>query len=179
MATLKPDTDVQVESQPDIEVIESKAQPPALSHPAVMTGLTIRELEMLPRLEELSRIDTMVVEGSTAIKDEVIGAIACQATKEVEGVADVGVSSFRRLFAETFRGAERRARGVSVEAGRKEAIVDITVKLTYGFPVPQTVVDIRRNVAERLLNLCGLYAKEINVNVASLNIPSKMPGRVK
>jgi uncharacterized alkaline shock family protein YloU len=57
--------------------------------------------------------------------------------------------------------------------------VDINIKLTYGFPVPQTVISIRRNIAERLLNLCGLYAKEINVNVDSLDFPNRMPGRVQ
>jgi uncharacterized alkaline shock family protein YloU len=178
MATRKPNPDVDVTSEPDIEVIES-TRSPVLSQSSVMTSLTIRELEMLPKLEALSKIDHLVVDGTTTIKDDVIGAIACQATKEVEGVADVGAGSFRRLIAERFGGAQRRARGVQVEAGRKEAIVDINIKLTYGFPVPQTVISIRRNIAERLLNLCGLYAKEINVNVDSLDFPNRMPGRVQ
>jgi uncharacterized alkaline shock family protein YloU len=163
----------------DVEIIEGQVQSSDAPKPAILTGLTIRELEMLPKLEELSRISHLVVEGSTTIKDEVIGAIASQAAMEVQGVSQVGTSSFRKFFSERFGGAERRARGVQVEAGKKEAIVDIAVKLVYGFPVPQTVISIRHNIAERLLSLCGLHAKEINVNVDSLEFPAKIPGRVQ
>jgi hypothetical protein len=38
---------------------------------------------------------------------------------------------------------------------------------------------VRHNVAGRLLTLCGLVAKEINVRVVGMEFPERMPGRVE
>ena len=54
------------------------------------------------------------IAGQTTIDDQVIGAIANTAAREVEGVTSLGTSSVRRLLAERLGGAERRARGVGV-----------------------------------------------------------------
>ena len=53
--------------------------------PQVMSALTITELEMLPKLEELRRMEEISVGGSTHIHNEVIAAIAGLATRETEG----------------------------------------------------------------------------------------------
>ncbi len=157
---------------------ETKVQSGALPQ-QVMTGLIVRELEMLPKLEAIKNMGTLVVGGTTTISDEVIGAIVNQATTEIDGVAQVGSSSLKRVLAERIGGTERRARGVNVEAGRKEAIVDITVRLIYGYSVPQTVIQIRHSVADKLLNLAGLTAKEVNIRIASLDFPDRLRGRVQ
>jgi len=83
------------------------------------------------------------------------------------------------MVAERIGGAQKRARGVDVEAGSKEAILEITVRMTYGYSIPHTVILIRQNVTEKLLNLCGLVAKEINIRVVGLEFPDKLPGRVQ
>jgi len=157
---------------------DTKIQSGALPQ-QVMTGPIVRELEMLPKLEAIKNMGTLVVGGTTTISDEVIGAIVNQATTEVEGVAQVGSSSLRSILAERVGGTERRARGVNVEAGRKEAIVDITVRLIYGYSVPQTVIQIRHSVADKLLKLAGLTAKEVNIRIASLDFPDRLRGRVQ
>ena len=76
-------------------------------------------------------------------------------------------------------GAERRARGVEVEMGRREVIVDIGLKVIYGYSIPMTVIKVRQIVADRLLRLCGLVIKEINIRVTCLEFPTRMPGRVQ
>ena len=145
----------------------------------VMSELTVRDLEMLPRMEEISKITSIPVEGSTNIYDEVIAAVAGFAAKEVDGVADVGTSSIGRVLSERFSGANRRARGVTVEAGQREAILDLTVRVYYGVSIPHVVTNLRQNVADRVLKTCGLIAKEINVRVAALEFSDSMPGRVR
>ena len=145
----------------------------------VMSDLTVRDLEMLPRMDELSRITTIPVEGSTNIYDEVIAAVASFAAKEVEGVADVGTSSIGRVLSERFSGANRRARGVTVEAGKREAILDLTIRVYYGVSIPHVVTNLRQNVADKVLKICGLVAKEINVRVAALEFSDSVPGRVR
>ena len=137
-----------------------------------------KEQEMVPRLAELENLREIEVGGETDINDDVIGAIAGVATREIEGVDSLGTSSIRRTIAERVGGVEERSRGVAVEAGRREAILDIDVRVVYGYSIPEVVVKVRQNVARRVLELCGLLAKEININVIGISFPERMPGRV-
>ncbi len=157
----------------------SPRRPTASMGGQVMGGLTIRELEMMRKMDEIDRLEEIPVGGITSIEPEVIGAIAGVAAQSVAGVASLGNASLRRTIRERFGHAERRARGVDVEAGRREAILDINVRVVYGYSIPQTVISVRQVVADRLLNLCGLVAKEINVRVTSIEFPPRMPGRVQ
>jgi len=136
-----------------------------------MVEKRITEKEMKARLEEIEKAEEFVVAGETTIDDEVIGAIAGVAAREVEGVASLGTSSIRRTVVERLGRAEEKARGVEVEAGKKEAIVDITLNILYGFSIPKIIIEVRKKVAYRLLELVGLIAKEINVNVVGIEFP--------
>ena len=135
--------------------------------------------EMGEKLEEIASDHEYTIIGETDIDDEVVGALAAEAAREIEGVADIGTSSIRRTLLERFGGHEKRSRGVGVEAGKKEAIVDLTIKVIYGFNIPQLIIDIRKRVAARLLELVGLVTKEINVHVVGVEFPDRMPGRVQ
>lgn len=144
-----------------------------------MVQQMIREQEMVPRLAELGLLQEIHVGGETNISDDVVGAIAGVAAREIEGIASLGTSSLRRSIAERVGGADQRARGVAVEAGRREAILDIDVRVVYGFSIPETIVKVRQNVAHRVLELCGLVSKEINIGVVGIEFPGRMPGRVE
>lgn len=119
-----------------------------------------------------------VIPGESIIEDEVVASIAGTAAKEVEGVANLGKSSVRRLVAGAIAGAGGKARqGVSVEVGHKEAIVDLQLDVIYGFNIPKLVAEVRKKVASRLLEIAGLTAKEINVRIVSIEIPEKKPAK--
>ena len=131
-------------------------------------------------MEEISRLEEIPVGGTTTnIEPEVIGAMAGVAAQAVEGVASLGTTSLRRTIRERMGGAERKARGIDVEAGRREVILDINLRIIYGYSIPETVVKVRETVADRLLQLCGLVAKEINIRVSGMEFPARMPGRVQ
>lgn len=143
-----------------------------------MTEEGTRDQEMIPTLAELEKIDTIEVGGETAIDDEVIGAVAGVAAREVEGISSLGTRSIKRSIAERMGSREQRARGVEVEAGRREAILDIDVRVLYGYSIPETVVKVRQNVARRVLETFGLVTKEININVVGIDFADRMPGRL-
>lgn len=143
-----------------------------------MTEDGTREEEMLPTLAELENIETIEVGGETAIDDEVIGAVAGVAAREVEGISSLGTRSIKRSIAERMGSREQRARGVEVEAGRREAILDIDVRVLYGYSIPETVIKVRQNVARRVLETFGLVTKEININVVGIDFADRMPGRL-
>ena len=118
------------------------------------------------------------VAGETHIGNEVIASIVGMAARDVEGVASLGKSSVGTAIGERVGSRETRARGVAVEAGRKEAILAIELRVVYGFSIPQVVEKVRESVAQRILALCGLVAKEIRVNIVGIEFPDKLPGRL-
>jgi uncharacterized alkaline shock family protein YloU len=144
-----------------------------------MTQDRIKEKEMVSRIAEIEELREIEVGGETDINDDVIGAVAGVAAREIEGVASLGSSSIRQAIAERVGNAEQRARGVAVEAGRREAILDIDLRVVYGFSIPETVIKVRQNVARRVIEICGLVTKEININVVGIEFPDRMPGRVE
>lgn len=115
------------------------------------------------------------IAGETIIEDDVVASIAGLAAREVEGVAGLGKSSVRRALTERLAGTGEKARlGVGVEVGKKEAIVDLSLVIVYGFNIPKIVTEVRKKVASRLMEIAGLVAKEINVDIASIEFPEKM-----
>ena len=135
--------------------------------------------EMETKLAELETLSEISITGETSIDDEVIAAIAGVACREVEGIFSLGTTSIRRNVGELLRVVDHHARGVTVEAGQREAILDIEIRVLYGHSIPALVLQARQNTARRLLEFCGLVAKEINVKVVGIEFPDRMPGRVE
>jgi uncharacterized alkaline shock family protein YloU len=121
-----------------------------------------------------------VIAGETTIEDDVVASIAGLAAGEVEGVANLGKSSIRRMVAGALGGAGGKAKeGVGVEVGKKEAIVDLTLSVKYGFNIPNIVAEVRKKVASRLQEITGLIAKEINVSIVSIEFGDKAQEKVQ
>ena len=131
----------EVDVSSDLE--HGRLEPAPVVTGQVMGGLTIRELEMMPKMENIERLEEIPIGGTTNIEPDVIGAIAGVAAQSVEGVASLGSTSLRRAVRERVGGAERRARGVEVEAGRREVVLDINLRIIYGYSIPRIVIDVR------------------------------------
>ena len=114
------------------------------------------------------------LKGETIIEDDVIASIIGLAAKEVKGVVNLGKSSIRRKLTDRLAGAqEKTGRGVGVEVGEKEAIVELDLDVLYGLSIPEIVNEVRKKVASRLLEITGLVAKEINVHIIGIEFPKK------
>ena len=121
------------------------------------------------------------VPGAINIHSGVIEAIVGQAASTVEGVARVGTGGALPTIARLARTtATQKGSGVQAEAGRHEAILNIDITVEYGHSIPDVVKEIRESVAVKLKEQVGLVAKEINVRVAAIEFPDRMPsGRVE
>ena len=121
------------------------------------------------------------VPGVTEISDGVIAAIVGRAAEQVKGVMKLGTGGLLRAVIDTARSTgAAMAAGVEVEAGRREAIFDIDLTIEYGHSIPDIVKDVRESVATELKEQVGLVAKEINVSVAAIEFPQRIPtGRVE
>ena len=143
------------------------------------TVVRIGKAETLPAMDETPSVREIEVGGVTRIHDQVIAAVVAVAARNVDGVSSLGTASFRRPVAERVGGTNYSPLGVAVEAGQKEAILDLQLKVLYGFRIPEVVINVRRNVTRRVLELFGIVAKEINIKVIGIEFPRRAPGRVE
>lgn len=116
--------------------------------------------------------------GTTSIGYPVVAQIAGIAAQEVEkvqmgGGATAAVGGF--LQSVTGGSSGNYARGVTVEVGEKEAAVDLTMAVEYGYSVPQLTEAVRRNVINRVESLTGLRVTEVNITVNDVQIPDERP----
>ena len=119
------------------------------------------------------------VPGDTKIEPNVVAAIVGHVVGSVSGVDRLGnPGGILRAVADTVRSpAAARATGVGVQAGQKEAIIDLDVVMVYGHRIPSVVQDVRETVAQALFDQIGLVAKEINVVVVGIEFPAGSPSR--
>ncbi|MCF6390254.1 Asp23/Gls24 family envelope stress response protein [Mycobacterium sp. MBM] len=105
--------------------------------------------------------------GVTTIADVVVSKIAGIATREVDGVHDLGGQAARVVgkLRETLPGAVSLTQGVSVEVGERQAAIDIGIVAEYGVAIHDLADGIRNNVITAVENMTGLEVTEVNITV--------------
>lgn len=106
--------------------------------------------------------------GRTVIADTVVAKIAGIATREVEGVADLGKGAARAVGAIRERIAAVGvdvAQGVSVEVGERQAAVDVDLVAEYGVAIVDLAGAVRSNVIDAIERMTGLEVTEVNITV--------------
>jgi uncharacterized alkaline shock family protein YloU len=107
--------------------------------------------------------------GSTRIGDAVVSRIAGLAAGEVEGVYMGGAASRTAGgVLESVTGSDSQRRGVSVEVGRTEAAIDLTLGIEYGRNILDLVGQVRNRITQRVESLTGLRVTELNVTVSDI-----------
>ncbi len=105
--------------------------------------------------------------GSTDIEDGVVSKIVGMAAREVEGI-HMGGSASRAaegVLGNVTGSQKSLSRGVSVEVGRVETAIDLTMAMEYGGNILQLTERVRDRITERVENLTGLRVAELNVTI--------------
>ncbi|MGC4933015.1 Asp23/Gls24 family envelope stress response protein [Gordonia sp. DT30] len=106
--------------------------------------------------------------GKTVIADAVVAKIAGIATREIDGVHDVGGAAERVVgrVREVIPGTSvSTTQGINVEVGEKQAAVDVSIVADFGVAIHQLAAAIRRNVINAIESMTGLEVTEVNVTV--------------
>src|SRR5919199_1459002 len=112
--------------------------------------------------------------GSTNVKDSVVSKIAGMAAGEVEGIRmGGGASRAARGVLESVTGSQSLSLGVSVEVGRVETAIDVSMEVEYGRNILQLAERVRDRITERVENLTGLRVTELNVTVNDIIFPEE------
>ena len=110
--------------------------------------------------------------GQTTIGEGVVTKVAGLAAREVPGVHDLGGGTARAIGSVTQKvGLGDGTPGVSVEAGDKEAAVDLTIVIDYGESIPRVAEAVRNQVIKRVEGITGLQVIEVNITVNDLYFP--------
>jgi uncharacterized alkaline shock family protein YloU len=113
-------------------------------------------------------------QGTTTVADTVVQKIAGLATREINGVYDLGGGASRAFGAirERIPGATASAaQGVAVEVGETQAAVDLEILVEYGVSIADLAKAVRRNVITAIERMTGLEVVEVNIHVNDVHIP--------
>ena len=115
--------------------------------------------------------------GMTTINEGVVSRIAGLAAGEVEGVR-MGGSASRTVggILENVTGSQGQTRGISVEVGRFETAIDLTMGIEYGSNILERVQQVRDRISQRVENITGLRVTELNVTVSDVVFPGEEGG---
>jgi len=106
--------------------------------------------------------------GTIKITDEVVAIIAGIAATEVPGVAGMS-GGIAGGIAEAL-GRKNLSKGVKVEAGEKEAAIDLYIIVEYGFRIPDVAWSIQEKVKKVVENMTGLNVIEVNIHIQGVNM---------
>ena len=106
--------------------------------------------------------------GAIKITDEVVAIIAGIAATEVPGVAGMS-GGIAGGIAEAL-GRKNLSKGVKVEAGEKEAAIDLYIIVEYGYRIPEVAWSIQEKVKKAVESMTGLNVVEVNIHIQGVNI---------
>lgn len=106
--------------------------------------------------------------GAIKITDEVIAIIAGIAATEIPGVAGMS-GGIAGGIAEAL-GRKNLSKGVKVEAGEKQAAIDLYIIVEYGYRIPEVAWSIQEKVKRAVEEMTGLNVVEVNIHIQGVNI---------
>lgn len=109
--------------------------------------------------------------GELKIANDVVGIIAGLAATEVPGVA--GMSGGIAGGIAEMLGHRNLSKGVKVEVGEHECVVDLFVIIEYGYSIPEVAQQIQDNVKRTIEVMTGLDVMEVNINVLGVQFPQE------
>lgn len=104
--------------------------------------------------------------GEIKITTGVLESIAAQAASEIEGVVSK-VTGFQKEVG-NFLGMDRDRINTKITTESNEIIVDVEIRVLYGFSVPDIAIAIQDKVKEQILFMTDLAVQEVNVHVLSV-----------
>jgi len=98
------------------------------------------------------------------IANDVVAVIAGMAVAEVPGVSGMS-GGFAGGISEVFSGKKSFTKGVKVEVGEKETIIDVNIIVEYGTRIPDVAYEIQSKVKKAVETMTGLKVVSVNVHV--------------
>lgn len=108
--------------------------------------------------------------GIVRISDDVVGVIASNAAKEIEGVVSVSTGIVEDL-SKKFTGKKNAIKGVKVTMENGTAVIDLHISVAYGVKIPEVSVKVQNNVKSIVETMTGLTVSTVNIFIQSVVFP--------
>lgn len=110
-------------------------------------------------------------EGNIKIADDVIGTIAAVAAESVDGVVEL--QSTLKASVTDMLGVKNLAKGVKVNVGEEEAVIDLFITVEYGKNIVEISKVVQEKVKEAIETMTSLNVIEVNVHVSGIAMIDK------
>ncbi|HET7580948.1 MAG TPA: Asp23/Gls24 family envelope stress response protein [Bacillales bacterium] len=108
--------------------------------------------------------------GSLHITDEVMALIAEAAINETEGVAGT-ISGIRDEVARVIN--KNPARGITVQTGEEETVIDVKVALLFGVKVRDICHQLQEKIKQEVEMMTGVAVASVNIFVEQITFPEE------
>lgn len=116
-------------------------------------------------------------EGQVKISEDVIATVASVAAESVDGVVKVG-SNFKSQVTDILN-TKNFNRGVKVNIGEKETIVDVYITIEYGIKIVEVSEKVQEEVKEAIENMTDFDVVEVNVHISGIAVKNSEKTVVK
>jgi uncharacterized alkaline shock family protein YloU len=106
--------------------------------------------------------------GTIQIAPEVLETIAALASMEIDGVAELSggiVGGISDLL-----GMKSLTRGIKVQIGTNETIIDVSIAIQYGYRIPDVSRQIQNSVQQAIYNMTGIHVTAVHIHIESVQI---------
>jgi len=111
--------------------------------------------------------------GTVKIANDVVATIAGLAAADVEGIA--GMSGGVAGGIAEMLGRKNLTKGVKVEVGEQETVIDIFCIVEYGISITTVAANVQNGVKSAVENMTGLIVQAVNVHVQGVTFPQGIP----
>lgn len=116
-------------------------------------------------------------EGQVKISEDVIATVASVAAESVDGVVKVG-SNFKSQVTDILN-TKNFNKGVRVNIGEKETIVDVYISIEYGIKIVEVSEKVQEEVKEAIENMTDFDVVEVNVHISGIAVKNSEKTVVK
>jgi uncharacterized alkaline shock family protein YloU len=106
--------------------------------------------------------------GDVKIASDVVNVIATIAATEFEGIAGMS-GGITGEIAEKF-GVKSSNKGIKVQIGEEETIIDLYLIVNYGVRVPDVAWEVQQNVKKSVETMTGLKVGQVNIHIQGIHI---------
>lgn len=109
--------------------------------------------------------------GTVTFATDVVAKMAGLAATEVEGVASMSATSsgFADIFSRRTQSSRNFTKGVKIAIENNRVLVDVSIIVEYGTPVPDVASNIQENVKKAIETMSGLDVQSVDVHVQGMS----------
>ena len=108
-------------------------------------------------------------EGKIEISNEVIMTVIREAVKDVEGIVSFS-SGVSDSFAEVFIKKTSSKKGVKIQKGDEEIVVNISVVIQLGIRIPDVIEKVQKRIKEMVQSMTDIPVEQVNVYIQDIEI---------